>query len=74
VLKVLRDDFGFDSTRLAATGYGDQHPIAEGDDEASLARNRRVELVIVAAENDSPASETPTATTMAAATTAADRH
>jgi chemotaxis protein MotB len=48
VLKVLRDQYGFSSDQLAATGYGDQHPVATGDDEASLARNRRVEIVIVA--------------------------
>jgi len=48
VLKVLRDEYGFSPNQLAATGYGDQDPIAEGDDEASLARNRRVEIVIIA--------------------------
>ncbi|MCU1396924.1 MAG: Flagellar motor rotation protein MotB, partial [Acidimicrobiales bacterium] len=59
VLKELRDNFGFVSTRLAATGYGDTHPVADGDDEASLARNRRVELVIVAG----PSLDAPTDTT-----------
>ncbi|MCU1390071.1 MAG: Flagellar motor rotation protein MotB, partial [Ilumatobacteraceae bacterium] len=75
VLKELRDNFGFASTRLAATGYGDTHPVADGDDEASLARNRRVELVIVAGPSldastdtttvDASSSETSTATTTA---------
>jgi chemotaxis protein MotB len=48
VLKVLRDDFGVPPARLAATGYGDQHPVAAGDDNASMARNRRIEIVVVA--------------------------
>lgn len=48
VLKVLRDDFGVAPSRLAATGYGDQHPIAAGDDNASMARNRRIEIVVLA--------------------------
>ena len=47
VVKLLRDTFGFDPSRMAATGYGDQHPLAEGDDEASYAKNRRVQIVVV---------------------------
>lgn len=58
VLKELRDNFGFAPTRLAATGYGDTHPVADGDDEASLARNRRVELVIVAGPSVDPSTDT----------------
>ena len=48
VLKVLRDGFNVAPARLAATGYGDQQPIATGNDAASLAKNRRVEIVLVA--------------------------
>ncbi|MCU1393253.1 MAG: OmpA/MotB domain protein [Ilumatobacteraceae bacterium] len=65
VLKVLRDDYGFDANRLAATGYGETHPIATGDDEASLAKNRRVELVIVAG----PSADSSTSSTAPGATT-----
>lgn len=49
VVKLLRDTYHIDPSRLAATGYGDQHPVATGDDEASYRRNRRVQIVIVAA-------------------------
>jgi chemotaxis protein MotB len=65
VVKLLRDSYGLDPGRLAATGYGDQHPVAEGDDEASYARNRRVQIVIVAGDDGdlpSPATLTPEAT------------
>ena len=30
--------------RLAATGFAEFHPIAEGDDEQAYASNRRIEL------------------------------
>jgi chemotaxis protein MotB len=49
VVKLLRDSFGVDPTRLSATGYGEQHPIASGNDEASLAKNRRVQIVVTLA-------------------------
>jgi chemotaxis protein MotB len=53
VVKLLRDSFGVDPARLSATGYGEQHPIASGNDEASLAKNRRVQIVVI------PAGATP---------------
>jgi chemotaxis protein MotB len=46
VVKLLRDTFGVDPARLSATGYGEQHPIASGNDDASLAKNRRVQIVV----------------------------
>jgi chemotaxis protein MotB len=49
VVKMLRDSFGVDPSRLSATGYGEQHPIATGNDEASLAKNRRVQIVVTRA-------------------------
>ena len=45
VLRFLVEDAGLDGARLSAAGYADTRPIAEGDDPASLARNRRVEIV-----------------------------
>lgn len=48
VVKLLRDQFGVAPERLGAAGFGDQRPIAEGDDADSLARNRRVEIVVLA--------------------------
>lgn len=36
---------GVDGTRLEARGYGSEKPIATGTDEASLAKNNRVEVI-----------------------------
>lgn len=46
VLRFLTEDAGLDASRLSAAGYADTRPIAEGDDPESLARNRRVEIVV----------------------------
>jgi len=48
VIKLLRDGFGLPPDRLSAAGYGDQRPLDLGDDDAALARNRRVEIVVLA--------------------------
>jgi chemotaxis protein MotB len=48
VIKLLRDDFGLPQDRLSAAGYGDQRPLDLGEDDAALARNRRVEIVVLA--------------------------
>ena len=37
-------DQGIPPKRLAAVGYGEYQPLAEGDDPEDLARNRRIEL------------------------------
>jgi len=37
-------DMGVPPGRLVAAGFGEHHPIAEGRDRESLARNRRIEL------------------------------
>ncbi|MBI4885065.1 MAG: flagellar motor protein MotB [Actinobacteria bacterium] len=52
VVKLLRDNFGVEPSRLAATGYGDQHPLATGDNEAAYKQNRRVQIVVVAGTVD----------------------
>ncbi len=68
VLKLLRDSPGIAPERLAATGYGDQHPVDDGDTEEAYAKNRRVEIVVVAgpADTGSAATVTETTTTVAA--------
>ena len=45
-LSVLRflEAQGIPPERMAATGFGEFQPIAKGNDETSLARNRRIEL------------------------------
>lgn len=47
VLRFLVEQAGLDGARLSAAGYADTRPIAEGDDAESLARNRRVEIVVI---------------------------
>lgn len=55
VLKLLTDSFGIDSTRLAATGFGEFRPKATNETEDGKAQNRRVELVVVAdVDQESP--------------------
>lgn len=51
----LLEDSGIDGKRLAAKGYGDNHPVARNDTERGRARNRRVTLVI-SAQGRPPAS------------------
>ncbi|MGM0449557.1 MAG: OmpA family protein [Pseudomonadota bacterium] len=50
----LLEDSGIDGERLAAMGYGDNHPVTRNDTERGRARNRRVTLVI-GAEGSIPA-------------------
>jgi flagellar motor protein MotB len=69
VLKLLRDSPGIAPERLAATGYGDQHPVDDGDTEEAYAKNRRVEIVVVAGPVDTGTTSAPvteTTTTVAA--------
>ncbi len=48
VLKLLVDGYGIEPQRLAATGYGEFRPRASNETEEGKAKNRRVELVVVA--------------------------
>lgn len=43
VVKFLTDE-GIAPGRLAAAGFGDNHPIDPGNDESALRKNRRIEL------------------------------
>lgn len=52
VLRFLSTQSGIVSSRLSAAGYGDQHPIASNDTAQGRARNRRVEIVVVAMEDE----------------------
>ena len=38
---------GIDESRVAATGYGQENPVAPNDTEEGRAKNRRLELVVV---------------------------
>jgi len=44
VVRYMQNVLGFPPERLAATGFGEYRPVAQGEDEASLAQNRRIEL------------------------------
>lgn len=44
VVRYMQTALGFPPERLAATGFGEYRPVASGDDEASRAQNRRIEL------------------------------
>jgi chemotaxis protein MotB len=44
VVRFMQDELGFPPDRMAATGFGEYRPVAAGDDEASRAQNRRIEL------------------------------
>jgi chemotaxis protein MotB len=44
VVRYMQDELGFPPERMAAAGFGEYRPVAAGDDPASLAANRRIEL------------------------------
>ena len=44
VVRFMIDELGFAPDRLAATGFGEWQPIAEGDTPEARAQNRRIEL------------------------------
>jgi chemotaxis protein MotB len=67
VLRHLIEHEGVPAGRLSAVGYADTRPRAPGTDEASLSKNRRVEIV-VEAPKASAATATPTPTPDARAT------
>ncbi len=49
-VRFLSEKAGVNPRRLAAVGYGEFHPVAENATAAGRARNRRIELVILARE------------------------
>jgi chemotaxis protein MotB len=48
VLRYLVEARGFPPNRISAAGYADTHPVDTGDSPEALARNRRVEIVVLA--------------------------
>jgi chemotaxis protein MotB len=60
VVRLLQDS-GVDPARLAAAGYGEFQPIASNDTPEGRSENRRIEIVLAAAEQPSaePPSEEP---------------
>ena len=50
VLRRLVEHRGVDATLVSAVGYGEARPLVPGTDPASLAVNRRVDIVVVSAQ------------------------
>lgn len=44
VVRYMQNELGFPPERMAATGFGEYRPVAEGDSSAARAQNRRIEL------------------------------
>lgn len=44
VVRFMQEELGFPPDRLAATGFGEYQPVAEGDTPEARAQNRRIEL------------------------------
>lgn len=51
ILHFLIDQHGFPPVGLSATGFGEQHPVADNATEEGRSRNRRVDLVVLAADS-----------------------
>jgi chemotaxis protein MotB len=47
VVRVLQETYGIDPKRMTAAGRGEYAPIAENDNAANRARNRRTRIVIL---------------------------
>lgn len=44
VVRYMQNELGFPPNRLAATGFGEYRPVAEGNSAEARAQNRRIEL------------------------------
>jgi chemotaxis protein MotB len=44
VVRFMQNELGFPPDRMAATGFGEYRPVAEGDTPEARAQNRRIEL------------------------------
>jgi chemotaxis protein MotB len=60
VLRSLLTD-GIRDTRLSAAGYADTRPRASNATEAGMAKNRRVDIVVLAVPRTAVAAPSPTA-------------
>ena len=50
---------GYDATRIGLMGYGEYRPIASNDDEENRARNRRVEIYLIARGSGLTSAQSP---------------
>jgi chemotaxis protein MotB len=54
VLSYFVEEHGYPPGRLAASGYGQYHPVAKNDTEEGRSRNRRVDIIILREGNTPP--------------------
>lgn len=47
VIRYLLDEFELEETRFSLIGYGEVKPVAENDTPENMAKNRRVEIIIL---------------------------
>ena len=52
MLNYLAEKGGVDPKRFSAIGYGESRPIFPNDNQENMAKNRRVEIVIVKEANE----------------------
>ena len=51
-VKYFVENTGIDPKRLSATGYGEHHPVVPNDTEENMAKNRRVNILIIADDKE----------------------
>jgi chemotaxis protein MotB len=52
VVKYLIEECGLEASRMAASGYSDQHPVDDNDTKEGRQKNRRVDMVILREEKN----------------------
>jgi flagellar motor protein MotB len=48
IVRATLVGLGVDPNRMEAEGYGDQHPVAPNDTEENKAKNRRIDVRVMA--------------------------
>ena len=54
VVRYLIENQGIDPKRLSTAGYGEYHPVAPNDTPANMAKNRRVDIMILRTKYSKP--------------------
>ncbi|MCU1486179.1 MAG: OmpA/MotB domain protein [Actinomycetia bacterium] len=65
VVRYLIDEKGLDRKRISAAGYGEERPLVPNDTAAHQSQNRRVEIVVLAPAQTTPADGSTTPETNA---------